>query len=1138
WADNDHDDDDGGIGEDYAPAWDQGRPAESSGRNIDADLEDVEQISRPNLSRGEESVAAPRIQDRRQVHEAIDCLRFESAQEEDSSTSIRSGSSSSAGGENVHALADSRTAVRRGRQDSPPFFGAVPRRTRRSVDRERRRLDRVPRSKRLSQVKGHPLGGMTLLELEERRLLDVGIGQMARQLAEHEVWKSRNGDGGVRQSNEDLLRRSARLLRRAQEERDARFSVDSERDFYHSSRSSGGGVPSSRPSRHASDGVGGTRQRPSATERSEGGQRKNRRPASASRSHSRHSMSSSFAAGPTDRTARDRGYSTSDYSRTDHTDTWKGAREGDAPPVGLYSGGGARCSLKQRRPMSAKPALTCGSGWEPGRVGSGCRRDKTRRNGGGNGARWDHLEVGDARGTPFPGGERPASVALGGPGGEDGVSNCSDVSDLSPQGIVDYTDDEEGPFNVDELERVAASYLLRPRGSTCFSSAAVNDEDDEDDLGDNRFADDGSVYIYREGDGSPLPSERAQRQEENEVHINGDGGGSQEFDGDGVHNRGSSFTPQRVKDGVRTHRVNGCKLWQDERSKKHEGNRRSSYSCNRSGPSGENHRGMSIPCAENRPFLRQHGGHGDRDSIRAGGVADGLNSNTMREPHADCHSLHRRTNQVTTNSLDRNSPLEVVRVDDWSGATPDEGGNDIGPNRGGVGSFDNSTPQPDRAYCEERPPERFALPVPGACYSAKVGKDLQGRGWHDRSTVPAGRQAGRALAPSAKARQTAACLRNMIMDRQASANRSIREVFRHFDRRRCGYVNVAEMREALADLRISLSPDEAKELHSMIALDGGDRLSFAEFVVFVTDPHHSELQEKVCRQAAEQLEALGRRSFSLDAAFRSAAAQLNAVDGGASLSGVGGQTWPETTRMEESRRQLQNRGFGETMTTKRSNDTVDSLQGRAGGAVAVNQLHSASSGGGPGGGGGGEKHDVSAAQFLAGLRSLGLSLSVSDAHRLILRFDVHGDGHLSTRRFLSMVERSCPWTQALTRLAHQEEADEEADACLRAQKKHGEWPPPVEQRPWQDRGQGQDQTLVLNTDIVEMARYIGIRVSSDSSLLWIAADALAAPLPNGWVMHQGEEGQWFYHNEITGQSRWDHPLDPHFRDIYLQGRFG
>ncbi|CAM9419770.1 unnamed protein product, partial [Phaeothamnion confervicola] len=36
---------------------------------------------------------------------------------------------------------------------------------------ERRRLDRAPRGERLRRKRGHPLGGMTLLELEERHLL-------------------------------------------------------------------------------------------------------------------------------------------------------------------------------------------------------------------------------------------------------------------------------------------------------------------------------------------------------------------------------------------------------------------------------------------------------------------------------------------------------------------------------------------------------------------------------------------------------------------------------------------------------------------------------------------------------------------------------------------------------------------------------------------------------------------------------------------------------------------------------------------------------------------------------------------------------------------------------------------------------
>ena len=301
----------------------------------------------------------------------------------------------------------------------------------------------------------------------------------------------------------------------------------------------------------------------------------------------------------------------------------------------------------------------------------------------------------------------------------------------------------------------------------------------------------------------------------------------------------------------------------------------------------------------------------------------------------------------------------------------------------------------------------------------------------------------------------------------------------------------------------------------MIAVDGGDRLSYAEFAVFVTDPHHSELQAEVCRQAAEQLEGLGRRSFNLEAAFRPGAAAAaaapaapaepaappNTVGGSAPSSGAGGETWPEVTATPQP--------------TAAQDQMPTIRQGSSGSAAAAANAGPDHQQRGVGGDGGGDRQSVSAEEFLAGLRSLGLRLSVSDAHRLILRFDVHGDGHLSARRFVSMVESSRPWTRALAWLAHQEEVDEEADACLRAQRVYGEWPPALKQG--EGQGQGRVQSIALSTDIVEMARYIGIRVCSDSSMLWIAADALAAPLPNGWVMHAAKEGRWFYHNELTGK---------------------
>ncbi|CAM9340191.1 unnamed protein product, partial [Laminaria digitata] len=363
--------------------------------------------------------------------------------------------------------------------------------------------------------------------------------------------------------------------------------------------------------------------------------------------------------------------------------------------------------------------------------------------------------------------------------------------------------------------------------------------------------------------------------------------------------------------------------------------------------------------------------------------------------------------------------------------------------------LDDCSSRPDRGRREDVPLETLDTGPEARASRNTGGRD--GAPGEEIGGKPARTESSR------KVEQVAARLREMILDRQASAGRSVRQVFGHFDRRRCGYVNVSEMRDALADLRLNVSPDQAQEMHSLIALDGGDRLSYAEFAVFVSDPRHNELQAHVCQQAAKQLEGLGRRSH------------------------------------------------------RRAGDAT---AGRA----AAEQQHD----GGGGGGGGDERQIISTLEFLAGLEALGLGLSTSDAQRLVVRFDVHGDGYPSVGRFVAMVESSRPWTRALARLAQREEADEEADAYLRAQRMYGRCP----------------GGHALSAEIVEMARYVGIRVSSDSSLLWIAADALAAPLPEGWVMYKGQEGRWFYHNELTGQSRWDHPLDPHFRSVYLRERFG
>lgn len=271
-------------------------------------------------------------------------------------------------------------------------------RTRLSLDKERRRLDRLPRSQRLRQVKGHPLGGMTLQELEDRRLLDVGIGEIARR-----VQNTKKRRGRAHQEDSDLLRRSARLLRRAQRERDARYALEISQNHTRA-----------LTSLHHSFGSG----------RQTGRIRRGRqRPASASRDcHRLASLSTSID--------------------SMEQEIWTNAHPGKPRPVakrryineaapvnvGLYSGGGTKCSLKQRRPMSAKPAIPCGSDWESGRT-------KTRRRDG-NSSNFDedrraHLEE---TGHAVQGDELDSALI------------SSKFVDLSPHEIVEYTNEEESPF--------------------------------------------------------------------------------------------------------------------------------------------------------------------------------------------------------------------------------------------------------------------------------------------------------------------------------------------------------------------------------------------------------------------------------------------------------------------------------------------------------------------------------------------------------------------------------------------------------------------------------------------------------------------------------------------------------------------
>ena len=69
--------------------------------------------------------------------------------------------------------------------------------------------------------------------------------------------------------------------------------------------------------------------------------------------------------------------------------------------------------------------------------------------------------------------------------------------------------------------------------------------------------------------------------------------------------------------------------------------------------------------------------------------------------------------------------------------------------------------------------------------------------------------------------------------------------------------------------------------------------------------------------------------------------------------------------------------------------------------------------------------------------------------------------------------------------------------------------------------------------VEELAEYLGMDLTADRGLLWIADAALAAGMPEGWSMHETNKGPPFFHNAHFGITQWEHPTDQFFRSMYL-----
>ena len=70
------------------------------------------------------------------------------------------------------------------------------------------------------------------------------------------------------------------------------------------------------------------------------------------------------------------------------------------------------------------------------------------------------------------------------------------------------------------------------------------------------------------------------------------------------------------------------------------------------------------------------------------------------------------------------------------------------------------------------------------------------------------------------------------------------------------------------------------------------------------------------------------------------------------------------------------------------------------------------------------------------------------------------------------------------------------------------------------------------SQMMAYARHLGMNLIQDLDLLWIAEQALNAPIPDGWTENFAEDGTVYYSNHKTGLTTHSHPLDEYYRKLY------
>ena len=69
-------------------------------------------------------------------------------------------------------------------------------------------------------------------------------------------------------------------------------------------------------------------------------------------------------------------------------------------------------------------------------------------------------------------------------------------------------------------------------------------------------------------------------------------------------------------------------------------------------------------------------------------------------------------------------------------------------------------------------------------------------------------------------------------------------------------------------------------------------------------------------------------------------------------------------------------------------------------------------------------------------------------------------------------------------------------------------------------------------NVLEYGVYLGMDPIEDTDLMWIAAQALQAPVPEGWEERMDPFGDVYWLHRTTGQRSRQHPMDGHFQELF------